>query len=113
MFRRNQQNDPEDDVFIEYVELHERVWGNDTYSGRPRLRDILKAPVVAFWQSNKPSEGRQMITLHNDLEDVNTYISAMFLHSHTQRFNRRLARLYVDQKAVVVSGVRLVFRNSD
>ena len=46
------RNEPPDAKFMDYVQRHERIWGTETYSGRPDLVDILTAPVVvASWIS--------------------------------------------------------------
>lgn len=42
---------------IELIEKHERQWGTEHYAGRPKLAEVLEAPVVAFgcWPIPKKS----------------------------------------------------------
>lgn len=108
MFRRK-RSEENPDAFMGLVELHERNWGTDTYPGRPRLSDILDAPVVVFWYSMDRNESRHLITLHDDLNQLSQYVEDMFLHQNTRKIDRRLARIYYNREQMRVKGLKLIF----
>lgn len=100
--------------FMHYVELHERTWGMDRYPDRPALKELLAAPVVAFWYLYDRRESRYVATLHTDLSQLNTYVSSMVVHNNKIRVpERRLAKLFVHQKPVLIKGVRLLLADPD
>lgn len=108
MFRRKRS--PENpDVFMGLVELHERNWGTDSYPERPRLSDILDAPIVVFWNSADRNESRHLVTLHDDLDQLNLYFEDMFLNQKTRRIDRRISRIYQQRQEIKVKGLRLIF----
>ncbi len=112
MFRRKRS--PENsDVFMGLVELHERNWGTDTYPQRPRLSDILDAPIVVFWNSTEKAESRHLITLHDDLRQLSAYFEDMFLNQNTRRVDRRVARIYRNRDEIKIKGLRLIFDKPD
>ncbi|MBZ0278291.1 MAG: hypothetical protein K8I60_19240 [Anaerolineae bacterium] len=97
--------------FMYHVELHERAWGMDGYPGRPSLEDIMTAPVVAFWYNadpNRKRETRYFATVHQDISELNRYVSRMVLHSTVKIPDRRLTRLFVQRQEVIIRGVKLV-----
>lgn len=96
------------DSFVGHVELHERAWGMDTYSGRPKLEDILSAPIVTFWYPAKGRESRQTVMLFATMKELNEYISSLVLESKVRQPDKRLARLFVKQKRVQIKGVQLI-----
>jgi hypothetical protein len=96
------------DSFVGYVELHERAWGMDTYSGRPKLEDILGAPIVTFWYPAKGRESRQTVMLFTTMKELNEYLSSLVLESKVRQPEKRLARLFVRQKRVQIKGVQLI-----
>ncbi len=97
------------DSFMHYVELHERAWGMDKYPDRPSLQQLLTAPVVAFWYLHDRRESRYVASLHQDLNELNAYVSSMVVHNSKVRVpERRLARLFVSRRPVVIKGVRLI-----
>ena len=96
------------DTFVGYVELHERAWGMDTYSGRPKLEDILNAPIVTFWYPAKGRESRQTVMLFTSMKELNEYISSILLESKVRQPERRLARLFVNHRRVQIKGVQLI-----
>jgi hypothetical protein len=106
---------PSKDTFLSVVQQHERMWGMDSYPGRPDLEAILAAPVVAFWAGevkdaprSKTTE-RYTVTLHNDLSDVERYITSLVLRLAIELPKRRLARLFVKGTEVRIKGVQVVF----
>ena len=96
------------DSFMGYVELHERAWGMDTYSGRPKLEDILNAPIVTFWYPTSGRESRNTVTLFDNTKELNEYVSTLLLHSKTRQPDKRLARLFIKRRRAEVKGVQLV-----
>lgn len=112
MFRRKRSQD-NSSVFMGLVELHERNWGTDTYPERPRLSDILDAPVVVFWNSADKNESRHLITLHDDLRQLNAFVEDMFLNQNTRRIDRRFSRIYHNRQEIKITGLRLVFDRPD
>lgn len=108
MFKRK-RSEENPDVFMGLVELHERNWGTETYPDKPRLSDILDAPVVAFWRSAERNEARHLVTLHDDLDQLNAYFEDMFLNQSTRKMDRRLDRIYFKRERINVKGLRLLF----
>lgn len=94
--------------FLNEVEIHERVWGTVSYSGRPKLSDIMTARIVAFWRYSRRDPGYR-VTLHNDSREIHKYVTDMVLNVNTRTPNRRLARLYVEQKRIKIKGVKIIF----
>lgn len=93
--------------FMRYVELHERAWGMDRYTGRPSLQDLMNAPVVAFWYLNNRRETRFVATLHQDVKELNAYASQLVVHSSKVRHpEKRLTKLFVQGREVLVKGVK-------
>ncbi len=98
-------------AFMELVQSHERSWGMEQYPGRPSLMDMLSRPVVALWSGDdKSGKGRFTITVHDELEALNDLCLGMIVAGKvTPSSTRRLARVFVHQKAVKVTGLRLLF----
>src|SRR5262245_60683837 len=42
-----------DDALVELIQLHERLWGTESYPGRPSLALLLKSPIIVMWQPNE------------------------------------------------------------
>ena len=112
MFKRKRSSE-NPNVFMGLVELHERNWGTDTYPERPRLSDVLEAPVVVFWHSTDKNESRHLVTLHDDLRQLNAYVEDMFLNQNTRRIDRRFSRIYYNRKEIKLTGLRLIFDRPD
>lgn len=103
MLRRKQEPS-----FLELVELHERVWGIERYSGRPKLSQILSSPVVVFWKSIEGKDNRYTITLYPDLGAVEKQLYRMLFLS-PEAVKSRPARIYEHQKRMMVQAVQIVF----
>jgi hypothetical protein len=97
--------------FMTYVQAHERAWGNTSYTGRPDLVQILQSPVVVFWKSVDPKKENQppTITLHDNLQDLEQHFSKIILRSAAGYPDETVARMYENQKRVIVKGLRVVF----
>lgn len=96
-----------DNTFIDVVQEHERKWGTDTYPQRPELSDFLSASIVAFWLPTGTEETRMMATVHADLDEINKYALRVLIHSRAELPNKRLARIYVNQKKATIQGVQV------
>lgn len=113
--------------FMELVQLHERQWGTELYPDRPSLAELLSAPIVAMWTSdatryttlsgrgtprytpevNTPS--RFMLSVHQRLEELDPLLLAMVVAGKVApSANRKLVRLFIDQKPIKILGVRLL-----
>lgn len=112
MFRRKNKRGKDDsggdETFMGYVQIHERAWGTDDYKGRPKLTEILAAPIVAFWYSTQQGEARLLVSLYDHIDELEEEISTLFLHSRTRPIERRLFRLFYQQKRLHVEGLQLI-----
>ncbi|GAB4544772.1 MAG: hypothetical protein OHK0023_02080 [Anaerolineae bacterium] len=119
-------NDPN---FLALVELHERMWGTTQYAGRPSLAQLLNAPIVAVWSGHaeivvdpkRPNLPRRettttadrsfILTCHQTLEEIDSLLTEVVLLAKATPFaNRRLSKLYVNQKPVELQGLKLVLK---
>lgn len=101
------------DEFMQNVQQHERAWGDKHYPARPDLQTILAAPVVAFWKSTNPREKRETITLHADVNAINSHLSFLILHSNTKQPDRRLARVFVNKRRIRPTGLAVRWEFTD
>jgi len=99
-------------AFLGEVEIHERAWGTQSYSGRPKLADIMSARIVAFWRENRLDPGYR-ITLHQDTKEIQRHVTEILLNVNTRTPSRRLARLFVEHKRIKIKGVKLIFEMED
>lgn len=115
--------------FMEYVQDHERNWGNRTYRGRPDLIHIMQAKVVVFWEvmqndDDKPLNRRRanltenteityVMTLHDDLDEIAEYLIKQVFRSQYSNSNRRIARIYRNQNLVRIKDVKITFEEED
>lgn len=122
---------PRSSPFMSLVQHHERVWGLETYSGRPELSQILTSPVIAFWQNmeaksephvdargklivEKPKvDERLTITLHNDLKEIEAHIARLVIRSGAQLPKQYLARLFVKGREMRIASINIVFEPVD
>lgn len=100
----------DEDAFLRVVSLHERWWGQEEYPGRPTLKQILEAKVIAFWLPPKGSPLPYTVTIHNDLRDIEKYLLAIVIHSEQEMPRLRLAAIFKNRKRVRVKSVQIVFR---
>lgn len=94
--------------FIYHVQRHERAWGNENYTNRPDLADILAAQVVVFWQ-HAGEDTRWTITLHKSLDEVEAYLARLFLRLNINMPNKRIARIFENGRRIIIKGVRVKF----
>lgn len=96
--------------FVDYVQAHERMWGQDSYPDKPALNDILNARVVAFWiDANRANGKKHIITLHDNLEPIQDYLQTMVRRLAVSFPSRRLAFLFADKQEIELS-IKLVYR---
>lgn len=97
------------DEFMERVQSHERGWGNEKYTGRPDLIDIMSANVVAFWQPTDPKIKHHVITLHDDMKDLEKWLIQAVLRAHVANPDKRLTAIFSSRRKVRVTDVKIVF----
>jgi hypothetical protein len=102
-----------DETFLGWIQLHERAWGTENYKDRPSLRDMLDAPVLAFWYpARTKSNPRYTATIHQSLKGLHEYATYLLLHSSVRQPEARLARLFVDKRKVRIRGVRVLIEEA-
>lgn len=99
--------------FMEYVQEHERAWGTDEYPARPTLADILAAPVVAFWLPTKGRDKREFVTVHGQLANIKSYLLHLVLNTSEDLPDRRLIRVFYQQKLAIIKAVNVEFDIKD
>ncbi len=115
-------------AFLEIVQLHERMWGDEQYAGRPSLAQLLNAHIVALWSgkgeltvdprqsrvSRIPASGKDswfLLTCYSSPEELNNALADLLLLRKVTPFAmRKLSKLYIDQKEVEVVGVKLLVK---
>ncbi|MDQ7027740.1 MAG: hypothetical protein Q9P44_19535 [Anaerolineae bacterium] len=103
-------------TFMDYVQFHERVWGNEQYPNRPQLQEILDASVVVFWQDigmENLQNRRFQVTLHDQLDEVEVFISKALQRSHNDYLEKRIHRVYKNSVRVNIKHIRIEFEESD
>lgn len=98
--------------FLDYVQLHERTWGTETYPKRPSLAEIMAAPVVAFWYTSSEDDPFK-ITLHQDTAEVEKHILRLILGSRYNPPQERLAQVFKHQKRLSIANVKIEFRETE
>jgi hypothetical protein len=116
---------PKED-FMALVQLHERAWGMETYTGRPDLAAILQTSVAAFWSPSEPksdphfdkrgklvekskSDDRMTITLHNDLKEIEDHLAKLVLRSTLKPPTHRLMRIFVKGREMRIKAIHVDF----
>jgi hypothetical protein len=100
--------------FLDYVQQHERTWGNESYAGKPDLQDLLAAKIVVFWvaigtERNIKSLPRYTATLHKDLSAVEAYFSKLLFRAQIEPPKQRVAQIFSEGKKVGLKGVKMEF----
>jgi hypothetical protein len=104
------------ETFMDYVEHHERVWGHDAYTNRPKLQQILDAPIVVFWQDIGPENlqnRRFHVTLHNLLDEVEDFISKALQRTHTEMLEERIHRIFKNGIRIKIKRIRIEFEEAN
>lgn len=101
------------EMFFEHVQNHEREWGKETYNGRPRLADIMSAKVVVFWAVTIKDQAREIITLHDDFTELESYMTRLIFFTRAKAPDRRYIRAFLNQRPVKVRAIRVEFSVDD
>jgi len=97
-----------EEKFLACVAQHERQWGEENYKGRPTLKQIMEAKVVAFWHPTG-DELPITLTIHKDLREIDAYVKALVWHTKTELPRLRLATVFVSHKEIKIKDVKVVF----
>jgi hypothetical protein len=100
--------------FLDYVQEHERTWGNDTYTGKPNLQDFLQADVVVFWQivgaeKNIKAAPRYTATIHAHLNELEDYFAKLLFRAQVEPPKNRVVQIFANWKPVRIKGVKVEF----
>jgi hypothetical protein len=104
--------------FLDYVQEHERTWGNEIYPGKPTLQDFLKAGVVVFWQvvgadKNIKSAPRYTATIHKQLSELEDYFAKLLFRAQVEPPKNRVVQIFSNGKPVLIKGVKVEFEVRD
>ncbi len=91
--------------FLDIVQKHERVWGEEQYHNRPDLATIISSEVVVFWLRGK--EKKPYITIHNSIEEIEHYMTKLLFRSSVSAPNERIVRIFKQQKQMRIKNVSL------
>lgn len=98
---------------MDYVQQHERTWGTETYPSRPDLAAILESPVVVFWQVEGKNEKRAIVSLHQDLTEIEQYFYKLIFRSSVDQPKQRVVVIFRDKKRILVKTVKIEFMEAD
>lgn len=99
-----------DDSFMEWVEVHERAWGTEVYTGRPSLDDIMNAACVTFWRPlRKDKHLRYIIRLYSTQAQLEHYLIRLMFKNDSDR----LSRIFIHQQLYAIKSVRLKLEKVD
>ena len=97
-------------AFLAEVQKYERAWGNESYTGRPSLEQIMDAKVVAFWYpSGTDVEMHTTVTLHPDLKAIDAYVQQLVVHTKVRMPVVRLAKVFLNQHQVKIRSVEVKY----
>jgi len=96
---------------MDYVQKHERHWGNTSYKGRPDLAALLQGPVVIFWKLNK--EKRPIATVHKDMDAISDYFARLLFRSTANPPDKQVLRIFENQKPMRITRVNVEFAPLD
>jgi hypothetical protein len=105
-------------TFLDYVQDHERTWGNDTYPGKPNLQDFLQASVVVFWhtlavEKSIKESPRYTATLHKHLNELEAYFGKLLFRAQVEPPKQRVVQIFANGKPVRIRGVKVEFEVSE
>lgn len=103
------------DNFLSWVQAHERAWGNQTYSGRPTLEQMLSAAVVVFWSrvGMEKTDKHYIVTLHADLSALEKHFGRTLMFGETENNRNRVIAIFERGKQMRISEVRIRFSPAD
>ncbi len=99
---------------MDFVQDHERSWGNETYAGRPNLAELIQSPVVVFWESLKHEKNikeatRYTVSLHKSLSEVEGYFAKILMRAQVEAPKQRIYRMFANGKEVRIKRVNIEF----
>lgn len=100
-----------DAEFLRIIQLHERAWGNENYSGKPDLVAFLNAKVVVLWQI--PNKDRWQATLHNNLREIEAELTKSLMRLSISPPKRTIAKIFVNKREVCITGLKVKFEYCD
>jgi hypothetical protein len=103
--------------FLDYVQQHERTWGNQTYPNKPNLQQVLEANVVVFWlpigsERNIKEAPQYTITLHDELRELEDYFAKLLFRAQIEPPKQRVAQIFAKGKRVRIKGVKIEFESA-
>jgi hypothetical protein len=103
-----------DKSFMDYVQDHERSWGNETYQGRPNLAELIQSPVVVFWEVLKSEKNIKevppyTVSLHKSLSEVEHYFAKILVRAQVEAPKQRIYRIFANGKEVRIKKVTIEF----
>jgi len=95
--------------FLDWVQTHERAWGQDHYPGRPALQAIMDAPCVTFWRPLDKADKhlRYKIRLYNRQADIEHDLLRILLRSHLDAPREKIARIFINREQYRIRSVRI------
>lgn len=102
---------PSSDNFLTWVQAHERAWGNQSYTGRPTLEQMLASPVVVFWQraGMEKTDKHYIVTLHDDLTKLEKHFARMLMFGANETNRSRVIAVFSDRQEMRIADVRVRF----
>ena len=100
-------------AFMEFVQYHERSWGDEDYPSRPDLIDILRSPVCVFWQDLGSQSNRYTVSLHHDMRDIEEYMAQLIFRRSNIAPDKRLVRIFTNAKPTRIKGIKIIFETQD
>jgi hypothetical protein len=100
------------ETFMNWVQLHERAWGNEVYPGRPSLDAIMGAPCVTFWRPlvGKYRNERYLIRLYTRQAELEHYLLRQLYRSPLEMTKERLSRIFIHRQLYAIERVRLYLK---
>ena len=104
--------------FLDYVQDHERTWGNEIYPGKPNLPDFLQAPVVVFWQAIGADKSikespRYTATIHKHLSELEDYFAKLLFRAQVEPPKQRVVQIFANGKPARIKGIKIEFEVSE
>lgn len=100
-------------AFMEFVQYHERSWGDEDYPSRPDLIDILRSPVCVFWQELGNQSNRYTVSLHHDMREIEEYMAQLIFRRNNIAPDKRLVRIFTNAKPTRIKGIKIIFETQD
>ncbi|MCL4248332.1 MAG: hypothetical protein KJ065_09315 [Anaerolineae bacterium] len=101
--------------FLDWVQMHERAWGEEFYTGRPGLQQIMEARCVTFWRPMDKDDKhlRYKIRLYDRQADIEHDLLRILLRSHLDAPREKIARIFVNQEPYRIKSVRITLEKVD